>query len=62
MFQEYPYAVDATQSIGGGQGVPDCYEYDAKSPDSVGKRVTKGYEGKGAGDFCSCVYGNWGLG
>ena len=60
-FREYPYAVDATQSIGGGQGVPDCYEYDQKNPGGVGKRVTKGYESKNSGDFCSCGYENWGL-
>ena len=60
-FKEWDYAIDATQSIGGGTGVPDCYEYDGAKPDEVGKRVTKGYEGKTAGDFCSCVYGNWDL-
>ena len=59
--KEWPHAIDVTQSIGGGTGVPDCYEYDPKEPGSVGKRVEKGFEAKGSGDFCSCGYANWDL-
>ena len=60
-FQEWAHAIDVTQSIGGGTGVPDCYEYDPKTPGSVGKRVEDGFEAKTSGDFCSCGYANWDL-
>ena len=60
-YSEWPYASDISQSIGGGQGVPDCYEYDSNKPDEVGTRVTDGYKTRGPSEFCSCVWENWGL-
>ena len=60
-WSEWPYAADISQSIGGGQGVPDCYQYDPAKPDSVGDRVTAGYQTQGPGEFCSCVWENWDL-
>lgn len=58
---DWPYASDISQSVGGGQGVPDCYQYDSSKPDQVGTRITDGYTPKGAGDFCSCGWSNFGL-
>jgi len=55
-FANWDYAVDATQSIGGGEDVPACYEYDNGI---VGARVTDGYEPKPAQDFCACAYKNY---
>ncbi|KAG8533851.1 uncharacterized protein KY384_001592 [Bacidia gigantensis] len=54
-FPDWKFAVDAAQSVGGGEGVPDCY--------NGGQRVTQGdlAEQKGAGDFCSCGYKNYDL-
>ncbi|KAF6226514.1 hypothetical protein HO133_009380 [Letharia lupina] len=51
-FANWNYAVDATQSIGGGVDVPACYE-------SNGDRVTSGYDVMPAADFCSCAYKNY---
>ena len=54
-FPDWKFAIDAAQSVGGGQGVPDCYR--------GADRVTSGGLGtvKSAGDFCSCGYGNYDL-
>ncbi len=55
-FANWNFAVDATQSIGGGVDVPACYSMDNGQ---VGGRVTKGYTVKPAQDFCSCAYKNY---
>ena len=54
-FGEWKFAVDATQSIGGGVDVPDCYQY---NNGQTGAKLTKGYEEKDEGQFCSCAYKN----
>ena len=54
-FAEWNFAVEATQSIGGGVDVPDCYQY---NNGQTGARVTQGYEERDAGQFCSCAYKN----
>ena len=55
-FAEWKFAVEATQSIGGGVDVPDCYRYDNNGK-PVGK-VTEGYAERAEGQFCSCAYKN----
>ena len=55
-FGEWGYAVDATQSIGGGVDVPACYDY---SNGQIGDRVTDGYSVEPAEEFCSCAYKNY---
>ena len=57
-FAQWAYAVEATQSIGGGIDVPDCYRM---NDGQVGEKLTKGYEEEPAGQFCSCAYKNYGL-
>ncbi|KAL9103599.1 MAG: hypothetical protein Q9163_001363 [Psora crenata] len=53
---EWEFAVDATQSTGGGANVPDCYQY---NEDGIGDNVTFDYEEQGSNDVCSCVYDNY---
>lgn len=55
-FAEWKYAVDATQSVGGGVDVPACYTW---QNGQVGSRVTTGYDAMPAADFCSCAYKNY---
>ena len=55
-FANWNYAVDATQSIGGGVDVPACYNLVNGQP---GSRVTTGYNVMPAADFCSCAYKNY---
>ena len=55
-FADWNYAVDATQSIGGGVDVPACYSLNNGQP---GDRVTSGYTMMPAADFCSCAYKNY---
>ena len=54
-YGEWKFAVDATQSIGGGVDVPDCYQYENGQD---GSRITQGYEQEPQGSFCSCAYTN----
>lgn len=56
MFADWNFAVDATQSIGGGEDVPACYNTDNGI---LGSRVTSGYTVEPAADFCSCAYKNY---
>ena len=56
MFADWNFAVDATQSIGGGEDVPACFNMDNGI---VGSRVTSGYTVEPAADFCSCAYKNY---
>lgn len=55
-FAEWNFAVDATQSIGGGEDVPACYN---TNNGVLGSRVTDGYKVMPAVDFCSCAYKNY---
>lgn len=55
-FANWNFAVDATQSIGGGVDVPVCYNM---NNGQVGSRVTSGYTVQPAQDFCSCAYKNY---
>jgi len=55
-FVDWNFAVDATQSIGGGEDVPECYNM---NNGQTGSRVTSGYTVEPAGDFCSCAYKNY---
>jgi len=55
-FAEWNFAVYATQSIGGGVDVPECYNL---NNGQTGSRVTSGYTVEPAGDFCSCAYKNY---
>ena len=56
VFANWDFAVDATQSIGGGEDVPACYNTDNGV---VGSRVTDGYTVEPSTDFCSCAYKNY---
>ncbi|CAF9943837.1 MAG: hypothetical protein ALECFALPRED_001470 [Alectoria fallacina] len=55
-FANWNFAVDATQSIGGGVDVPACYTLNNGEP---GDRVTSGYNVMPAADFCTCAYKNY---
>ena len=55
-FATWHFAIDATQSIGGGVDVPACYNMDNGQ---VGSRVMSGYSIQPAQDFCSCAYKNY---
>lgn len=57
-FAQWEYAVEATQSIGGGIDVPDCYRM---NNGQVGEKLTEAYEEEPAGQFCSCAYKNYEL-
>ena len=57
-FANWGFAVDATQSVGGGQDVPACYNYNANTG-QVGDLITTGYTVMPASDFCSCAYKNY---
>lgn len=57
-FANWNFAVDATQSVGGGQDVPACYNYNANNG-QVGSIITTGYSVMPAADFCSCAYKNY---
>jgi hypothetical protein len=55
-YQDWPYAVEVTQSSPGGEGIPDCYEtVDGK----LGARIG-GLEPEAEGDECRCEYRNYG--
>lgn len=55
-FGPWPYAVEVMQTIGGGKGVPDCYEVVNGNP---GAQITQGLTDQAAGDMCSCGYKNY---
>lgn len=56
LFADWGFAVDATQSIGGGVDVPECYTWNNGVD---GDRVTTGYTSEPVGSFCSCAYANF---
>lgn len=51
--QNWPYAIEFTQSIGGGTGVPDCYRME---DGTAVERLTQGLETKASNEVCSCYY------
>ena len=55
-FQAWPFAVDVTQSIGGGANVPACYE---SANGNNGDRITNGLEPQSSTDMCTCEYKNF---
>ena len=55
-FADWEFAVDATQSIGGGVDVPECFSWNNGVD---GQRVTQGYTSQPMGSFCSCAYANY---
>ncbi|SLM37960.1 hypothetical protein LPUS_07971 [Lasallia pustulata] len=55
-FGSWPYAVEVTQTIGGGNGVPDCFEVVNGNP---GAQITAGLAAQAAGEMCSCAYKNY---
>ena len=55
-FVDWDFAVDATQSIGGGVDVPACFNV---NNGQVGSRVTTRYTVEPAENFCSCAYKNY---
>lgn len=55
-FGSWPYAVEVTQTIGGGNGVPVCF-HGVNS--NLGAEITTGFTAQAAGDMCSCVYKNY---
>ena len=57
-FADWKFAVDATLSIGGGEDVPACYNYNANNG-QLGSRITIGYSVMPAANFCSCAYKNY---
>ena len=54
-FEAWPYAVEVTQSIGGGTGVPDCY---ITVNGNIGERISS-LNPEASADLCSCEYKNW---
>lgn len=57
-FEEWKYAVQTTQSIGGGSMVPECFHM---NNGVRGERASDGIEAQAPQDMCSCVYQNYGL-
>ena len=55
-YADWKFATDATQSIGGGVDVPDCYRY---SNGQTGEKITQGYQEQASTEFCSCAYKNF---
>lgn len=55
-FGSWPHAVEVTQTIGGGIGVPDCFEV---MDGNLGARISQGLTAQVAGDMCSCAYKNY---
>ncbi|KAM0806381.1 hypothetical protein BDR22DRAFT_27731 [Usnea florida] len=55
-FASWDFAVDATQSIGGGVDVPSCFQY---KNGQLGDPDTAGYTVQPSTDFCSCAYKNY---
>lgn len=54
-YTQWPYAIRAEQTIGGGQNVPDCYRTrDRKIGDHI-----DGIAAKSSGSLCSCTYRNF---
>ena len=51
--QLWPYAVEFTQSIGGGAGVPDCYRFQDGNPV---ERLSRGLKTEASDEVCSCFY------
>jgi hypothetical protein len=58
-WKPWPYAVNVTQSISGGQNVPNCYEFGNNGAD--GPRVTNGLEPQPANQICECKWMNFDL-
>ena len=56
-YQPWLYAVDAVQSVPGGDDIPQCFEWDNGV---IGAEITDGYEPKSASDECSCGWASWG--
>lgn len=52
-FQNWPFAVEVTQSFQGGADVPDCYEM---KNGKKGARVDRGVGEKSPVDQCTCYY------
>ena len=52
-FQNWPYAVEVTQSFSGGADVPECYEM---VNGQKGDRVNRGVGEKSPVDQCTCYY------
>ena len=57
-WQPWPGAVNVTQSIAGGENVPNCYQL---VNGVMGAPVTQGLEPKPAADVCECGWRNFGL-
>lgn len=57
-FEEWKYAVQATQSIGGGSTVPECFHM---TNGVRGERASDGITPRAPEDLCSCVYQNYDL-
>lgn len=55
-FADWNYAVDASQSIGGGVDVPQCFQWENGV---LGAPITQGYTEEPMGAFCSCAYANY---
>lgn len=58
-WKQWPYAVNVTQFISGGESVPDCYIMN--SDKSQGDRITQGLTMQDAKKNCVCGYRNFGF-
>lgn len=57
-WEEWPFAVNVTQSIRGGQDVPNCYELNNAD---LGARITNGLEQQPSDAVCECGWKNFDL-
>ena len=57
-WQAWPYAVNVTQRIAGGDNVPNCYQL---TNGVLGRPVTQGLAPKSASNICECGWKNFGL-
>ncbi|MCJ1339284.1 hypothetical protein MMC09_004573 [Bachmanniomyces sp. S44760] len=54
--QPWPFAVEVSQSIGGGANVPQCFKV---VNGNAGDRITDGLAPRSSQDICNCVYKNY---
>lgn len=55
-FEDWKFAVDVTQSSGGGSTVPECYHV---TNNVKGAKIMDGITPQATKDTCSCVYKNY---
>lgn len=55
-FPAWEFAIEATELVGGGSNVPECYQI---TNGQKGNRITQDLVPQAAGEMCNCVYRNF---